>query len=135
MDHGNMEYWQPSNTFAHGSHLYDSYDMSSNSSMSASPVSSSPKHPNKVVLTSPQTMSEFELFPPPLYNSPFSPVPEDMGFNYPMPLTPSDFGSPEDAPLYSPRSSVAMPVPHAPAEKTHATSGVSFGIIVIKARD
>jgi hypothetical protein len=69
-------------------------------------------------------MSEFELFPPPLYNSPFSPIPDDLGFNYPMPLTPSDFGSPEDAPLYSPRSSVAMPVPHA-SEKTHATSGVS----------
>lgn len=101
-----MEYWPPSNSFSHNSHLYDSYDMSSNSSMSASP-----------------TMSEFELFPPPLYNSPFSPVPEDMSFNYPMPLTPSDFGSPEDAPLYSPRSSVAMPVPHPPAEKTHATSG------------
>lgn len=76
-------------------------------------------------LTSDQTLSEFEMFPPPLYNSPFSPVHEDMNnFNYPMPLTPSDFGSPEDAPLYSPRSSAAMPVPHPPAEKTHATSGV-----------
>lgn len=73
-------------------------------------------------------MSEFELFPPPLYNSPFSPIPDDLSFNYPMPLTPSDFGSPEDAPLYSPRSSVVMPVSHAP-EKTHATSGVSYPLL------
>jgi len=69
------------------------------------------------------TMSEFEVYSPPLYQSSFSPIPDDLNFNYPMPLTPSDFGSPEDAPLYSPRSSVSMPISHPQPEKSHATSG------------
>ncbi|KIW06058.1 uncharacterized protein PV09_03232 [Verruconis gallopava] len=103
-----MEFWPPSNSFSHSSHLYDTYDMSSSSSISASP-----------------TISELDLYPPPLYNSAFSPIPDDLSFNYPIPLTPSDFGSPEDGPLYSPRSTLAHPLPHPPAEKTHATSGVS----------
>ncbi|KIW06059.1 hypothetical protein, variant [Verruconis gallopava] len=101
-----MEFWPPSNSFSHSSHLYDTYDMSSSSSISASP-----------------TISELDLYPPPLYNSAFSPIPDDLSFNYPIPLTPSDFGSPEDGPLYSPRSTLAHPLPHPPAEKTHATSG------------
>jgi hypothetical protein len=71
-------------------------------------------------------MSEFEMYTPPLYQSPFSPIPDDLSFNFPMPLTPSDFGgSTDEAPLYSPRSSVAMSAPHTAPEKTHATSGVS----------
>lgn len=68
-------------------------------------------------------MSEFELYPPPLYPSTFSPIPDDLNFQYPMPLTPSDFSSSEDTAIYSPRSSVSMPAVQ--PEKTHATSGVS----------
>jgi AP-1-like factor len=70
-------------------------------------------------------MSEFEMYTPPLYQSAFSPIPDDLSFNsFSMPLTPSDFGSADEGPLYSPRTSMAMPVGSAP-EKTHATSGVS----------
>jgi AP-1-like factor len=59
-------------------------------------------------------------------------VDEQMQFgSYPMPMTPSDFGSDHDSPYCSPR-----PPPHAeptfaashssvPAERTHTTSGVS----------
>lgn len=99
-----MEFWPASTDFHHGSHSFE-YDISSTSS------------------TSP-TLSEFEVFPP-IYQSNFSPIPDDLGFNYSMPLTPSDFGSPEDSPLYSPRESIALPVSHTgqPAERTHATSG------------
>jgi AP-1-like factor len=69
-------------------------------------------------------MSEFEMYTPPLYQSAFSPIPDDLSFNFPMPLTPSDFGSQDDTPLYSPRSSIAMPMSHSISEpKTHATSG------------
>jgi len=102
-----MDFWPPQPSYSHNSHLFEfPSDISSSSSMSASP-----------------TMSEFEVFPPPLYQSPFSPIPDDLSFNYPMPLTPSDFGSTDDGPLYSPRSSISMPIPHAGPEKTHATSG------------
>jgi len=69
------------------------------------------------------TMSEFEMFPPPLYQSAFSPIPDDLSYNFPMPLTPSDFGSADEAQIYSPRTSVAMPISHGQPEKTHATSG------------
>lgn len=72
-----------------------------------------------------QTMSEFEIFPAPIYSSSFSPIPDDLNFNYPMPLTPSDFGS-ADEQMYSPRTTIAMPMQHSLPEKTHATSGVSL---------
>jgi hypothetical protein len=72
-------------------------------------------------------MSEFEIFPPPMYSSSFSPIPDDLNFNYPMPLTPSDFGS-ADEQMYSPRTTMAMPIQHSVPEKTHATSGVSWSL-------
>jgi AP-1-like factor len=58
-----------------------------------------------------------------------------MHFNsYPLPMTPSDFGSDHDTPYCSPR-----PPPHAepvfaqssnavPNERTHTTSGVSLAV-------
>lgn len=70
-------------------------------------------------------MSEFEMYTPPLYQSPFSPIPDDLSFNFSMPLTPSDFGSADETQIYSPRTSAAIPMSHAAPEKTHATSGVS----------
>jgi AP-1-like factor len=77
--------------------------------------------------------STYDQFPAPMRQA-FYPhiVDEPMQFaSYPMPMTPSDFGSDHDSPYCSPR-----PLPHAepsfgsvhssaPAERTHTTSGVS----------
>jgi len=107
MESNRLEFWPPTSSYPSNGHVYDfASDISSSSSMSASP-----------------TMSEFEIYTPPLYQSAFSPIPDDLSFNFPMPLTPSDFGSADEAPLYSPRSSIAMPMSHTAPEKTHATSG------------
>jgi len=106
MEHSHTEFWSPQTAYASNAHLYEfPPDLSSSSSINASP-----------------TMSEFEIFPPPMYSSSFSPIPDDLNFNYPMPLTPSDFGS-ADEQLYSPRTSISMPMQHGVPEKTHATSG------------
>jgi len=107
MDSNRVEFWPSTSSYPPSGHMYDfTSDMSSNSSITASP-----------------TMSEFEIYTPPLYQSTFSPIPDDLSFNFPMPLTPSDFGSADEGPLYSPRTSIAMPMSHAAPEKTHATSG------------
>lgn len=60
-------------------------------------------------------------------------VDDQMQFgSYPIPMTPSDFGSDHDSPYCSPRlqphvEPVFSPVrSSAPAERTHTTSGVSF---------
>jgi len=106
MESNRIEFWPPTSSYSSTGFSYDvTSDISSSSSISASP-----------------TMSEFEMYTPPLYQQTFSPIPDDLSFNFPMPHTPSDFGS-TDEPLYSPRTSVSMPMSHQAPEKTHATSG------------
>ncbi|TID23614.1 hypothetical protein E2P81_ATG03178 [Venturia nashicola] len=106
MEYNNQDFWSPPSSYSSNAHLYEfPPDLSTTSSINASP-----------------TMSEFEMFPSPLYSSSFSPIPDDLNFNYPMPLTPSDFGS-ADEQMYSPRPTTAMPMQHSLPEKTHATSG------------
>ncbi|KAF2433576.1 hypothetical protein EJ08DRAFT_59645 [Tothia fuscella] len=106
MESSRFDYYTPTSNYPTGGHIYDfHHDISASPSLTASP-----------------TMSEFEMYSPPLYQSAFSPIPDDLSFNsFSMPLTPSDFGSSDEA-LYSPRTAIAMPVGSAP-EKTHATSG------------
>jgi len=108
MESNRLDYWSPTSHYPTVAHSYDfTSDVSSSSSISASP-----------------TMSDFEVFSPPsLYQSSFSPIPDDLSYNFPMPLTPSDFGSADESPLYSPRPPIALPMSHSQPEKTHATSG------------
>jgi len=101
-----MEFWSQQAGYPSGSHMSFEFPPDLSSSSNASP-----------------TMSEFDIFPSPLYQSSFSPIPDDLSFNYPMPLTPSDFGSADEGALYSPRSSISIPTPNGLPEKTHATSG------------
>jgi hypothetical protein len=57
--------------------------------------------------------------------------------NYPLPMTPSDFGSDHDSPYCSPRPpNHAEPVfaqtsASGPGERTHTTSGVSFASLAL----
>lgn len=73
----------------------------------------------------------YEYFPAPIHHS-FYPqiVDEQMQFgSYPMPMTPSDFGSDHDSPYCSPRppqhrEPSLVPVHSSPSnERTHTTSG------------
>lgn len=85
--------------------------------------------------------STYDQFPAPIHHQAYYPhiVDEQMQFgSYPMPMTPSDFGSDHDSPYCSPR-----PPPHAEpvfapghsatsTERTHTTSGVSCSIQTYK---
>jgi AP-1-like factor len=78
--------------------------------------------------------STYEQFPAPMHQAYYPHiVDEPMQFgSYPMPMTPSDFGSDHDSPYCSPRplqhpepTFSAVSVHSAgPAERTHTTSGV-----------
>jgi AP-1-like factor len=120
MDSHSFDYWMAQGNYAAPSHQAAVFDMppelSKVPSLSGSPVSST-----------------YDQFPTQIQHAYYPQiVDEPMQFgSYPMPMTPSDFGSDHDSPYCSPRplqhvepSFRAVPTP-APAERTHTTSGVS----------
>jgi AP-1-like factor len=118
MDSHSFDYWMAQGNYAAPSHQAAVFDMppelSKVPSLSGSPVSST-----------------YDQFPTQIQHAYYPQiVDEPMQFgSYPMPMTPSDFGSDHDSPYCSPRplqhvepSFRAVPTP-APAERTHTTSG------------
>lgn len=118
MDSQSFDYWMAQGNYIAPPHQTTVFDMppdlSKVPSLSGSPVSST-----------------YDQFPAPIHQAYYPHiVDEQMQFgSYPMPMTPSDFGSDHDSPYCSPR-----PPPHvepvfapvrssAPAERTHTTSG------------
>ncbi|OAL45854.1 hypothetical protein IQ07DRAFT_591127 [Pyrenochaeta sp. DS3sAY3a] len=120
MDSQSFDYWMAQGSYIappppHQTTVFDMPpDLSKVPSLSGSPVSST-----------------YDQFPAPIHQAYYPHiVDEQMQFgSYPMPMTPSDFGSDHDSPYCSPR-----PPPHAepvfstahssaPAERTHTTSG------------
>ncbi|KAH8706136.1 hypothetical protein GQ44DRAFT_777800 [Phaeosphaeriaceae sp. PMI808] len=118
MDSQSFDYWMVQGNYIPPPHQTTVFemppDLSKVPSLSGSPVSSTYDH-----------------FPAPVHPAYYPHiVDEQMQFgSYPMPMTPSDFGSDHDSPYCSPR-----PPPHvepafspahspAPAERTHTTSG------------
>ncbi|EOA83698.1 uncharacterized protein SETTUDRAFT_155072 [Exserohilum turcica Et28A] len=120
MDSHSFDYWMAQGNYIaplpHQAPVYDMPpDLSKVPSLSGSPVSST-----------------YDQFPAQIHHQAYYPhiVDEPMQFgSYPMPMTPSDFGSDHDSPYCSPRplqhvepSFAAVHTP-APAERTHTTSG------------
>ncbi|KAF2824192.1 hypothetical protein CC86DRAFT_408301 [Ophiobolus disseminans] len=118
MDSQSFDYWMAQGNYIAPPHQTTVFDMppdlSKVPSLSGSPVSST-----------------YDQFPAPIHQAYYPHiVDEQMQFgSYPMPMTPSDFGSDHDSPYCSPR-----PPPHAepvfapghisaPTERTHTTSG------------
>ena len=108
-------------------------DLSKVPSLSGSPVSSLPCNTCLFQAHVHKVSSTYDQFPAQIHHQAYYPhiVDEPMQFgSYPMPMTPSDFGSDHDSPYCSPRplqhvepSFAAVHTP-APAERTHTTSGV-----------
>lgn len=118
MDSQSFDYWMAQGSYIAPPHQTTVFEMSPDlskvPSLSGSPVSST-----------------YDQFPAPIHQAYYPHiVDEQMQFgSYPMPMTPSDFGSDHDSPYCSPR-----PPPHAepvfssahssaPTERTHTTSG------------
>jgi len=118
MDAQSFDYWMAQGNYIAPPHQTTVFelppDLSKVPSLSGSPVSST-----------------YDQFPAPIHQAYYPHIVDDqMQFgSYPMPMTPSDFGSDHDSPYCSPR-----PPPHAepvfapshssaPAERTHTTSG------------
>ncbi|KAH7361285.1 hypothetical protein BKA66DRAFT_592902 [Pyrenochaeta sp. MPI-SDFR-AT-0127] len=118
MDSQSFDYWMAQGNYiapAHQNTVFEMPpDLSKVPSLSGSPVSST-----------------YDQFPASIHQAYYPHiVDESMSFgSYPMPMTPSDFGSDHDSPYCSPR-----PPPHtepvfstvhgsAPSERTHTTSG------------
>jgi len=116
MDSQSFDYWLAQGNYMppHQTTVFElPPDLSKVPSLSGSPVSST-----------------YENFPAPIQSYYPQIVDEPMTYgSYPLPMTPSDFGSDHDSPYCSPR-----PPPHAepvfaqapvpgPAERTHTTSG------------
>jgi AP-1-like factor len=123
MDSQSFDYWMAQGSYIAPPHQTTVFEMSPDlskvPSLSGSPVSST-----------------YDQFPAPIHQAYYPHiVDEQMQFgSYPMPMTPSDFGSDHDSPYCSPR-----PPPHAepafssahssaPTERTHTTSGVCLRI-------
>ncbi|KAL1800658.1 hypothetical protein ACET3X_001000 [Alternaria dauci] len=118
MDSQSFDYWMAQGNYIappHQTAIYEmSPDLSKVPSLSGSPVSSTYDH-----------------FPAPIHQAYYPQiVDEPMQFgSYPMPMTPSDFGSEHDSPYCSPRPLQHTEPPFgtihkpAPAERTHTTSG------------
>ncbi|KAH9883195.1 hypothetical protein J1614_000051 [Plenodomus biglobosus] len=118
MDSQSFDYWMAQGNYIAPPHQTTVFDMPPDlakvPSLSGSPVSPS-----------------YDYFPAPIHQS-FFPhvVDEQMQFgSYPMPMTPSDFGSDHDSPYCSPRPPQHAEPNFVPAhnsvstEKTHTTSG------------
>ncbi|KAL6711770.1 hypothetical protein ACN47E_002813 [Coniothyrium glycines] len=116
MDSQSFDYWMAQGSYIappHQTTVFDlSPDLSKVPSLSGSPVSST-----------------YDQFPAPMHQGYYPHiVDEPMQFSsYPMPMTPSDFGSDHDSPYCSPRlhAEPAFTSMHSPAptERTHTTSG------------
>ncbi|KAI4616328.1 uncharacterized protein J4E88_005561 [Alternaria novae-zelandiae] len=118
MDSHSFDYWMAQGNYIAPTHQPAVFemppDLSKVPSLSGSPVSST-----------------YDQFPAPIHQAYYPHiVDEPMQFgSYPMPMTPSDFGSDHDSPYCSPRplqhaesTFGTMPTP-APTERTHTTSG------------
>ncbi|OAL03304.1 hypothetical protein IQ06DRAFT_374480 [Phaeosphaeriaceae sp. SRC1lsM3a] len=118
MDSQSFDYWMAQGNYIAPPHQTTVFEMPPDlakvPSLSGSPVSST-----------------YDQFPAPIHQAYYPHiVDEQMQFgSYPMPMTPSDFGSDHDSPYCSPRPQSHVepafaPVrSSAPAERTHTTSG------------
>jgi hypothetical protein len=136
MDSQSFDYWMAQGNYIAPPHQAAVFemppDLSKVPSLSGSPVSPylGRSCPQKVNL--PKVSSTYDQFPAPMHQAYYPHiVDEPMQFgSYPMPMTPSDFGSDHDSPYCSPRSlqhaEPTFGATHtpAPAERTHTTSGV-----------
>jgi AP-1-like factor len=145
MDSQSFDYWMAQGSYIapppHQTTVFEMPpDLSKVPSLSASPVCLGCNMFTKTVLI-PQVSSTYDQFPASIHQAYYPHiVDEQMQFgSYPMPMTPSDFGSDHDSPYCSPR-----PPPHAepvfapvhgsvPTERTHTTSGVSYILCVLTA--
>lgn len=106
MDPQQFDYWLMQNNVPCSGEMFDgSSDLSSAPSLSTSPVS-----------------SQYEAMPVPVYQGPYSHVPQEIHYGYPMPMTPSEFGSADESPYCSPRQRVTE-LSYPQPERTHTTSG------------
>ncbi|PSN68767.1 hypothetical protein BS50DRAFT_490896 [Corynespora cassiicola Philippines] len=117
MDSQSFDYWLAQGNYMppHQTTIFElPPDLSKVPSLSGSPVSST-----------------YDQFPGPVPQEYYPQIAgEPMHFgSYPLPMTPSDFGSDHDSPYCSPRPPhhvepvYAQPPASAPAERTHTTSG------------
>lgn len=118
MDSQSFDYWMAQGNYVASPHQTTVFDMppdlSKVPSLSGSPVSST-----------------YDQFPPHIHQTYYPHIVDDPAQfgSYPVPMTPSDFGSDHGSPYCSPRSLAhAEPVygsinSSAPAERTHTTSG------------
>ncbi|KAF2675999.1 hypothetical protein K458DRAFT_323113 [Lentithecium fluviatile CBS 122367] len=116
MDSQSFDYWPYQGNYPMPPHQTTIFelppDISKVPSLSGSPVSST-----------------YDQFPGPIPQEYYPQIAgEPMHFNYPLPMTPSDFGSDHDTPFCSPRPPPPEPVfaqaPNAaPEQRTHTTSG------------
>ncbi|KAH7070905.1 hypothetical protein FB567DRAFT_210722 [Paraphoma chrysanthemicola] len=118
MDSHSFDYWMAQGNYIAPPHQTTVFDMPPDLSKVPS-LSGSP------------TSSTYDQFPAPIHQAYYPHiVDEQMQFSsYPMPMTPSDFGSDHDSPYCSPRppthAEPAFQPTHnsAPTERTHTTSG------------
>lgn len=117
MDSQSFDYWLSQGNYMppHQTTVFEMPpDLSKVPSLSGSPVSST-----------------YDQFPAPIHQGYYPQIADEaMHFGtYPLPMTPSDFGSDHDSPYCSPRPPphaepvYAHPPASAPAERTHTTSG------------
>lgn len=137
MDSQSFEYWMAQGHYIASPHQTTVFDMppdlSKVPSLSGSPVSPACICYCPPSLTTRKVSSTYDQFPAHIHQAYYPHIvdePVQFG-SYPIPMTPSDFGSDHDSPYCSPRS-LTHPEPGfgsihtpTPTERTHTTSGVS----------
>jgi hypothetical protein len=137
MDSQSFDYWVPQANYLppHQTTIFElPPDLSKVPSLSASPVSSKvlsypTAFPNTIKVS-----STYDNFPAQIHQGYYPQIAdESIQFgSYPLPLTPSDFGSDHGSPYLSPRPlhhaepMYAQAAAPAQSERTHTTSGVSL---------
>jgi AP-1-like factor len=138
MDSQSFDYWMSQGNYITPPHQTTIFelppDLSKVPSLSGSPVSGTAVQLRHRLSDPVQVSSTYDHFPAPIHQSYYPQIADEpMQFgSYPLPMTPSDFGSDHDSPYCSPRPpNHAEPVfaqtsASGPGERTHTTSGVSF---------
>ena len=138
MDSQSFDYWMAQGNYIAPPHQTTVFemppDLSKVPSLSGSPVSATCAFFHFLRSNHIKVSSTYDQFPAPIHQAYYPHiVDEPMSFgSYPMPMTPSDFGSDHDSPYCSPRPPThAEPVftsahSSGPSERTHTTSGVSI---------